>query len=265
MADLYAKAALKRGVLVNSETFAKLMAAETWLTGEEAITLGLADTVSEAPALAAAIDLSAFRKTPTQLIARASALAAPTAQTIAPAVAQQPQVTVPKAAPTTGESMDLKTMQAAIEAKDAELAALKADHAKAIEALTKENTSLKAEAQTLTKSNEALRVENSAFKTQNETLVAERDKALADVAARDAKALDSEIDALIPDVLDPTERDNFVALAKVSRSLFDSMIAQRKPRGLTAKLVDTDLPAAEGNAAVGADTKFDELVSKDLA
>jgi ATP-dependent Clp protease, protease subunit len=260
MAEMYSKAAAKRGVTVDPATFSDLMSEETWLSGEEALLIGLADKVSEAPALAASIDLTTFRKTPAPLIARAS----PT--TVASVLATFPERTLNKTpapiAPVVNTvapipapletNMDLE-LKATLEARETELVALK----KANETLTVENAAHLKTAQTLT-------VENQALKSQNEILVAERDKAMADIAARDAKLLDAEVDALIPNVLDPAERENFVALAKTSRPLFESMIAQRKPRGLTSKLVDTDLPAAESNSAVGADAKFDELVSKDL-
>lgn len=242
MADMYSKAAASRGIHVDPATFAALMAEETWFSGEEAKLIGLADSIGETPALAASIDLSAFGKVPQELTCRAAAVTA---------------FTVPTAAPTESiGNMDQKTMQAAIEAKDAELAALNTEHQKTIEAV--------AELSVLRSANELLKVENSTLKTQNEKLAAERDQALADISARDAKLLEAEVDALIPNVLDSAERENFIALAKASRPLFDSMVAQRTPRSLTAKLVDTDLSPSETVASVGADTKFDELVSKDL-
>lgn len=253
MADMYSKAAASRGIHVDPATFAALMAEETWFNGEEAKLIGLADSIGETPALAASIDLSAFGKAPQELTCR---------------IASATEFTVPKAAPTeSAGNMDLKTMQAAIEAKDAELVALKARAEKA-EADASSVKSELAKAQTeLSASNaklEASAISLQALTTQNEKLAAERDQALADISARDAKLLEAEVDALIPNILDSAERDNFVALAKASRPLFDSMVAQRKPRNLTAKLVDTDLSQLEANASVGADTKFDELVSKDL-
>jgi ATP-dependent Clp protease protease subunit len=46
-----------------------LMAAETWLSGQEAVALGLADRVEEPVRMAAHFDLSRFRNTPPQLAA----------------------------------------------------------------------------------------------------------------------------------------------------------------------------------------------------
>lgn len=252
MAEMYSKAAAKRGVSVDAATFAALMAEETWLMGDEALLIGLADRVSEAPSLAASIDVSAFRKAPQRLSAQATEKPPVVISVPAPSVEPDAQkIPAPIQAP---QETDMsKELEAALEAHKAELVAL-----------TKANETLANEAATHKSAAEKLTVENSALKSQNETLAAERDKALADIAARDAKLLEQEVDALIPNVLDSIERDNFIALAKTSRTLFDSMIAQRKPRNLTIQLVNTELPTAEGNAAVGADAKFDELVAKDL-
>ena len=46
-----------------------LMAAETWLSAEEAVPLGLADRIDEPVRMAAHFDLSRFRNTPLQLAA----------------------------------------------------------------------------------------------------------------------------------------------------------------------------------------------------
>lgn len=277
MASMYSRAAAKRGVMIDPATFAALMAEETWLDGHDAMLAGLADQEGESIALAASIDLSAFRNTPPQLIARLATEQLPPKATprrvvsdgvvigvVVPenitaadvdAALTNPRIPAPITVPT--ETNMNQEVQAAIDAHKAEMAALTLAHTKAIETLTSEKV-------TLAKSVETLTIENSTFKSQNEALATERDKLSADIEARDAKLLESEVDALIPNVLDPAERDNFVALAKTSRSLFDSMITQRKPRNLTTQTVDADLSPAEGNAAVGADAKFDELVAKDL-
>jgi ATP-dependent Clp protease protease subunit len=68
IAETYAAAATARGV--EPADFAALMAAETWLTGAEAIELGLADTIDEAKDKKAAAqararwDLSAYKHAP---------------------------------------------------------------------------------------------------------------------------------------------------------------------------------------------------------
>jgi len=217
MSTLYSQAAAKRGVAVDAETFAKLMAAETWLTGEEALVVGLADAVSEAPALAASIDLSAFRKTPHELTAR-----------IAPPVPEAPK-----------EPDMSAELQAALDAHKVEVATLKS-------------------------ANEKLTIEAEALKSQNAALVAERDAVSAKLQEIEAKAIESEVESLIPNVLDAAERDNFVALAKTSRALYDSMVAQRKPRNLTSQIVTQDLPVAVTTASVDADDQFNALVEKDL-
>jgi ATP-dependent Clp endopeptidase proteolytic subunit ClpP len=51
------------------EEIAALMAAETWLSGEEAVELGLADRIEQPVKMAAHFDLSSFRNLPPQLAA----------------------------------------------------------------------------------------------------------------------------------------------------------------------------------------------------
>ncbi len=58
------------------EEIAALMAAETWLSAEEAVDLGLADRVEQAVRMAAHFDLSRFRNTPRQLAALAASATA---------------------------------------------------------------------------------------------------------------------------------------------------------------------------------------------
>ncbi|BEV02209.1 head maturation protease, ClpP-related [Novosphingobium olei] len=64
IADTYAAAAGRRGI--DPADFTALMAAETWLTGEEAIALGLADEVAgdPGPNASARWDLSAYSNAP---------------------------------------------------------------------------------------------------------------------------------------------------------------------------------------------------------
>jgi ATP-dependent Clp protease protease subunit len=63
IAETYAASAAQRGK--DGADFTALMAAETWLTGAEAIELGLADSVAEsAPKVSAKWDLSAYDKPP---------------------------------------------------------------------------------------------------------------------------------------------------------------------------------------------------------
>lgn len=63
IAESYTKAAAGRGV--TAPDFAALMAAETWLTGEEAIAAGLADELAQTgPKAAIAWDLSAYLHAP---------------------------------------------------------------------------------------------------------------------------------------------------------------------------------------------------------
>lgn len=65
IAATYEAAAKKRGVACSADEFTTLMAAETWLTGEEAIEYGLADEISEGgPQNARQWDLSAYANAP---------------------------------------------------------------------------------------------------------------------------------------------------------------------------------------------------------
>jgi ATP-dependent protease ClpP protease subunit len=67
LADGYADAAASRGKDSDAAAFGALMAAETWLTAQEAIDLGLADEIgAAAPKAKAAWDLSAYAKPPVQ-------------------------------------------------------------------------------------------------------------------------------------------------------------------------------------------------------
>jgi ATP-dependent Clp protease protease subunit len=67
LAESYADAAAKRGKDNNADMFSSLMAAETWLTGQQAIEAGLADEVSAiAPKAMKQWDLSAYAKPPVQ-------------------------------------------------------------------------------------------------------------------------------------------------------------------------------------------------------
>ena len=63
IAETYVAAATKRGK--EGADFEALMAAETWLTGAEAVEVGLADSIAEdAPKASATWDLSAYDKAP---------------------------------------------------------------------------------------------------------------------------------------------------------------------------------------------------------
>jgi ATP-dependent protease ClpP protease subunit len=65
IAETYAAAAEKRGKTGTSDEFLALMAAETWLTGAEAIELGLADEVAGGAVKASSRwDLSAYGRAP---------------------------------------------------------------------------------------------------------------------------------------------------------------------------------------------------------
>lgn len=67
LADGYAAAAASRGKDSDAAAFGALMAAETWLTAQEAIDLGLADEIgAAAPKARTAWDLSAYAKPPAQ-------------------------------------------------------------------------------------------------------------------------------------------------------------------------------------------------------
>jgi len=63
--ETYVSAADRRGKAVDGAKFAELMAAETWLTGQESIDLGLADELaSDAPKGKIAWDMSAYNTAP---------------------------------------------------------------------------------------------------------------------------------------------------------------------------------------------------------
>lgn len=61
----YEAAANRRGISSGADHFAELMKAETWLTGDEAIAVGLADEIAQdGPKDAARWDVSAYAKAP---------------------------------------------------------------------------------------------------------------------------------------------------------------------------------------------------------
>lgn len=67
LADAYAATAAKRGKDMDAAGFGALMAAETWLTAQEAVDAGLADSIATAaPKASARWDLSAYDKAPAQ-------------------------------------------------------------------------------------------------------------------------------------------------------------------------------------------------------
>lgn len=66
MRDAIADAYVKRSGIKRSEVFA-MMDRETWLSAEEAVSLGLADRVEEPRQMAALIDTNKFRNTPVAL------------------------------------------------------------------------------------------------------------------------------------------------------------------------------------------------------
>lgn len=71
IAATYETAAKRRGVGCTAEEFATLMAAETWLTGQEAIDHGLADELAaEGPQADARWDLSAYVNAPVVAVVR---------------------------------------------------------------------------------------------------------------------------------------------------------------------------------------------------
>jgi ATP-dependent protease ClpP protease subunit len=75
MARTYAECSARRGKNVTEARFAELMSAETWLTAEQAVELGLADAVAPAMRAAACLrpeDAARFRNVPRNLITAAA-------------------------------------------------------------------------------------------------------------------------------------------------------------------------------------------------
>lgn len=98
-----------------------------------------------------------------------------------------------------------------------------------------------------------------ALEAQTERLVAERDAQSKRADALEARALASEamlvereVDALIGVKIDPSEKENFVELAKSNRELFSKMVAQRGTLATLKHVVGADpIPpvSAESTAA----------------
>jgi ATP-dependent protease ClpP protease subunit len=203
----YCEHSASRGMAMTEARCMEMMKAETWMSAEEAKMCGLVDTIGESVAIAASVDVTAFRNTPQELIGRLAASQA---------------FTGPTAAPPQENRMDPTTMNAAIQAKEAELATINAE-------LKTANASIQA------------------LTAQNGVLVTERDSANERAVKAEAKLLEAEVDALVPAKLDPAERDDFVALAQCNRPLFDKMVAQRSARVLGTRIVPevatTETPA----------------------
>lgn len=89
------------------------------------------------------------------------------------------------------------------------------------------------------------RVRTAALEAQGATLTSERDAAVARAEKAEGAALDAELDALIGDKCEPAEKDALVRLAKLDRSLFDTLMAQRKPLGMTGKKIPAEPDASK--------------------
>jgi HK97 family phage prohead protease len=129
---------------------------------------------------------------------------------------QQPVAVAPVQ---TEKSMTEEEMKAAIAAKDAELAAAKA-----------EVEDLKTKA-TIVEAAPAHKAEAASDEDAVTKAAQERDAAVAKAAAAEARALDLEakaierdVDVLVGTKIKPAQKDAFVALAKKDRGIFDAIV-----------------------------------------
>jgi ATP-dependent protease ClpP protease subunit len=244
-----AKAYVRKTGMSDDEVL-KLMAAETWLSAEEALEQGFVDAIDPLETReaeeetddenVAALVKKAFaglksvpdeaRRLAADAISRGRAMASrePLPGMRVAAMATKTPPATERGAPTEPENdMDLKEAQAALDKANQDLGAAnaRADEQKA--------RAEKAEAE-----NVKLLAANAAHEAQNAALAKQRDEAAEELktlktdaakaaAEAQAKILAAEVDALVGVKIDPAERDTFLELAVSNRALFDKMVNQR--------------------------------------
>jgi ATP-dependent protease ClpP protease subunit len=122
--------------------------------------------------------------------------------------------------------VDLTELQAALKAAQGETAQMRTERDSANAALDAAKSEAKAKADESIK----LAADVAALNAQNEKLCAERDEAVKNAAALNDQVLAAEVDALVGVKIDPCERDQYLALAKTNRDLFNKFVEQRAPK-----------------------------------
>jgi HK97 family phage prohead protease len=172
------------------------------------------------------------------------------------------------AAPTTTPSndggqetrMDLKELQARIDALTLEKAQAQLAEKTATEKATAEATratTAEARVKTLEAETATLKAEKATLDTELAKASADRDTAVKRAEDAEDKLIAVEVDTLIGKKIAPTEKDDFVALRKNSPELFASMVAKRADMKLTERVTTPDIKAAPNGVALGGDTGVD--------
>lgn len=223
-ADTYVRSALRRGVAKSRDEMLALMAEETWMFGDEAVTHGFADSVTDALEAAASVDLSHYRRA-AEMRARLPIQAAKADEEIQ-------SMTEPV-------TTDLAAEQVATDAA--------AEATAALEMATKADNELRALQARLA----TLEAEKAAVELNASAQAAEVARLSSDINRR-------EVEACIGTKLYPAERDAMVKLRAADPALFAELMAARPPITLTADVTGTDKP--ENTVTADPDSKLAALV-----
>lgn len=224
-ADTYVRSAMRRGVAKSRDDMLALMAEETWMFGDEAVTHGFADTVTDALEAAASVDLSHYRRA-AEMRSRLPVTAT------AKAAQEKPNMSDPV-------TTDLAAEQVATDAA--------AEATAALEMATKADNELRALQARLA----TLEAEKAAVELNASAQAAEVARLSSDINRR-------EVEACIGTKLYPAERDAMVKLRAADPALFAELMAARPPITLTADVTGTDTP--ENTVTADPDSKLAALV-----
>lgn len=223
-ADTYVRSAMRRGVAKSRDDMLALMAEETWMFGDEAVTHGFADEVSDALEAAASVDLSHYRRA-AEMRSRLPVTAT------AKAAQEKPNMSDPV-------TTDLAAEQVATDAAAEATAALE---------MAKADNELRALQARLA----TLEAEKAAVELNASAQAAEVARLSSDINRR-------EVEACIGTKLYPAERDAMVKLRAADPALFAELMAARPPITLTADVTGTDKP--ENTVTADPDYKLAALV-----
>jgi ATP-dependent protease ClpP protease subunit len=225
-ADTYVRSAQRRGVAIDRTDVVALMAAETWMFGEEAVTHGFADNVSDALEVAASVDLSQFSRA-AEMRARLplSALTRSPENSAMP----EPITTVTESEPVAQSTQDSPDARAALEL------AQKAERERdaALERIA------------------ALEAERDLVRASAAEQAAETARLAADINRR-------EVVALVGKTLYPAELEPMVELRAKDPELFSALMAARPSITLTNDVTGSDKP--ENSLTTDPDSKLAALV-----
>lgn len=223
-ADTYVRSAMRRGVAKSRDDMLALMAEETWMFGDEAVTHGFADNVTDALEAAASVDLSHYRRA-AEMRSRLPTTASTKAATETPNMSEQVATDV-----TAQGDVTIRT--------ESEIA---------LEMAAKTDSELREVSAKLA----ALEAEKAAAEVRAAAQSAEVARLSADINRR-------EVEAVIGTKLYPAEREAMTKLRAQNPELFAELLAARPPITLTADVTGTDAP--ENRVTADPDSKLAALV-----